>query len=362
MCAGASFGGSRSSRRFSTRSSQRYGEHGLLTFDREPLTRSPTVEVAHEALLGQWERLRSWVDERREDLLLHRRLAEAVQEWEESGRAEDYLPREGRLAQFESWAAATDIGITEGEREYLAAGRRRADERRRRTGRRRRAVLVALAVAAAVSAVLAAAALVSRERAKDQEALATSRELAASSIAVLDRDPELSVLLALEAAEAAEPTYEAVSALHEGLREHRTLWPLQREPEEGAVSADIAILVVPEPGRAIGARGAAEPARSLGCRRQRATVGRRVRGGRARPRALLHGRSAGRRSRRLGRRGPCSAGGSAGDHLLGCRDGARGALRARRPVPGARVQSERPVRRSRSTRRGNCAGVEHSPG
>ena len=137
----------------------RYGEHGLLTFDREPLTRSPTVEVAHEALLGQWERLRSWVDERREDLLLHRRLAEAVQEWEESGREEDYLPREGRLAQFESWAAATDIGITEGEREYLAAGRRRADERRRRTGRRRRAVLVALAVAAAVSAVLAAAAL-----------------------------------------------------------------------------------------------------------------------------------------------------------------------------------------------------------
>jgi DNA-binding SARP family transcriptional activator/WD40 repeat protein len=211
----------------------RYGEHGLLTFDREPLTRSPTVEVAHEALLGQWERLRSWVEERREDLLLHRRLAEAVREWDESGRAEDYLPREGRLAQFESWAAATDIGITEGEREYLAAARRRADERRRRAGRRRRAVLVALVVAAAVSAVLAAAALVSRDRAKDQEALATSRELAASAIAVLDRDPELSVLLALEAAEAAEPTYEAVSALHEGLREHRTLWTLPGEPEEG---------------------------------------------------------------------------------------------------------------------------------
>jgi serine/threonine protein kinase/DNA-binding SARP family transcriptional activator/WD40 repeat protein len=212
----------------------RYGEHRLLTFDREPLTRSPTVEVAHEALLGQWERLRSWVDERREDLLLNRRLVEAVEEWEESGRTEDYLPREGRLAQFESWASGTDIGLTEGEREYLAAGRRRADERRRRTARRRRAVLVALVVAAALSAVLAAAALVSRERARDQEALATSRELAASAIAVLDRDPELSVLLALEAAEAAEPTYEAVSALHEGLREHRTLWTLQREPEEGA--------------------------------------------------------------------------------------------------------------------------------
>jgi WD40 repeat protein len=213
----------------------RYGEHRLLTFDREPLSRSPTVEVAHEALLDQWERLRSWVDERREDLLLNRRLVEAVEEWEESGRTEDYLPREGRLAQFESWASATDIGLTEGEREYLAAGRRRADERRRRAARRRRAVLAVLAVAAAASAALAAAALVSRERAKDQEALAASRELAASAIAVLDRDPELSVLLALEAAEAAEPTYEAVSALHEGLREHRTLWTSpKREPAQGA--------------------------------------------------------------------------------------------------------------------------------
>ncbi len=29
-----------------------FGRHRLLTFDREPSTREPTVEVAHEALLG----------------------------------------------------------------------------------------------------------------------------------------------------------------------------------------------------------------------------------------------------------------------------------------------------------------------
>ncbi|MFR9778432.1 BTAD domain-containing putative transcriptional regulator [Micromonospora sp. MS34] len=204
----------------------RYGEHRLLAFDREPLTRSPTVDVAHEALLGQWERFRSWIDERREDLLLQRRLRDAVEEWESSGRDDGYLPLEGRLAQFESWAAATDIGLTGGEREYLATGRVQADERRRRTTHRRRAVVAVLAAAAAISLLLAAVALLSRERAKDQEAVATSRELAASAIAVLDRDPELSVLLALEAAKAAEPTYEAVSALHEALREHRTIWTM----------------------------------------------------------------------------------------------------------------------------------------
>ncbi|MDQ3874040.1 MAG: protein kinase, partial [Actinomycetota bacterium] len=98
----------------------RYGEHRLLSFDREPLTRTPTVEVAHEAILDQWERLRSWIDERREDLLFHRRLAEAMAEWEDAGRDPEYLPREGRLVQFEAWAGATDLALTAGEREFLA--------------------------------------------------------------------------------------------------------------------------------------------------------------------------------------------------------------------------------------------------
>ena len=139
----------------------------------------------------------------RGDLLLHRRLAEAVQEWEDRAAREDYLPREGRLAQFESWAAATDIGITEGEREYWP---RAAAARTSAAGE----PAAARAVLAAPSPQPPGGARRGRagepRACQDQEALATSRELAASSIAVLDRDPELSVLLALEAAEAAEPT------------------------------------------------------------------------------------------------------------------------------------------------------------
>ena len=42
-----------------------YGRHRLLTFDREPATREPTVEIAHEALLGAWDRLRTWIDDAR---------------------------------------------------------------------------------------------------------------------------------------------------------------------------------------------------------------------------------------------------------------------------------------------------------
>ncbi len=164
----------------------RYGEHRLLSFDRDSVTRTPTVEVAHEAILGQWDRLRTWIDERREDLLLHRRLVEAVAEWEDAGRDPEYLPREGRLAQFEAWAEATDLALTAGEREFLAEARAAADAAARRRAHRRRAILAGFAVLAAAACVLAAFALVLRGHARDEARLQKARQLAASAEANLD--------------------------------------------------------------------------------------------------------------------------------------------------------------------------------
>src|SRR5262249_30097471 len=46
----------------------------LLTLDRDAATRSPTVEIAHEALIREWERLRRWLDDSRESLHIQRRL------------------------------------------------------------------------------------------------------------------------------------------------------------------------------------------------------------------------------------------------------------------------------------------------
>ncbi len=206
----------------------RYGEHRLLSFDREPLTRTPTVEVAHEAILGQWDRLRAWIDERREDLLLHRRLVEAVEEWHDSGNDPEYLPREGRLAQFEAWAEATDLALTAGEREFLAEARSAADVAARRRARRRRAILAGFAVLAAAASVLAAFALVLRGQASDEARLQKARQLAASARANLELDPELSILLALESAKTTRShdgtvLPETEQALHDALAASRVL-------------------------------------------------------------------------------------------------------------------------------------------
>ncbi len=55
--------------------------HRLLTVDRDPITRMPTVEIAHEALLREWRTMRGWLNDNRDHIRIQRRLAVAVGEW-----------------------------------------------------------------------------------------------------------------------------------------------------------------------------------------------------------------------------------------------------------------------------------------
>ena len=211
-----------------------FGQHRLLTFDRDPVTRGRTIEVAHEALFSEWQRLGSWIDEQREDLLLRRRLADEVQEWEESGRADAYLLEGGRLVQHESWSTDTDLSLTVSDKDLLTESRRRENERRDRRRRRRRGILIGFAAAAVIALVLATVAFISRQDAQDsaalaldaaqradQEALAATAEAARAdqeavaaraateqaNVATLisrsgelnEEEPEVALLLALEA-------------------------------------------------------------------------------------------------------------------------------------------------------------------
>lgn len=303
----------------------RFGAARFLTFDRDPLTRAPTVEVAHEALLREWPRLRAWLAESRDDVRLQRLLAQAAGEWHAAGRDTGYLLRGARLDQFAGWAQTTSVALTAGEQEFVAASvsarekRLAVDEERRQRElqaarelaeaqqrraeeqasaasrlRRRAAYLVGALVVAAVLALAAiaagrqssrnaalaatregealanaelaanreadalanadlaatrevealnsaqlaaehqaeaeaeanlrataeAVAVAERQMAEEQARLASSRELALSSQANLDRDPELSILLALEALEVAH-TRQAEEALHRAVQESR---------------------------------------------------------------------------------------------------------------------------------------------
>ncbi|MFQ5923286.1 MAG: protein kinase, partial [Anaerolineales bacterium] len=208
-----------------------YTANRLLSLDNDPATRSPTVELAHEAILREWNRLRSWLAESRADIRLQRSLASAAIEWRNADQEGSYLLRGVRLTQYEQWAADTDIALTELEKQYLRAGldqrqqeeaeEAERQEREQTLERRARRVLVGLLgvflVAAVVSGGLAISANSQRVRAEEaeQEALKqASIGLAAQAIAELDSDtPDRGVILALEALENYPYTPQAERAL-----------------------------------------------------------------------------------------------------------------------------------------------------
>ncbi len=150
-----------------------YTQNRLLTLDRDQATDSPMIEVAHEALLTEWERLKGWVEDAREDIRRHSAFRAALVEWEEADRARDYLLSGSRLEVYEQWAAASEMQLTSDERQYLQASvdvrdeiesaeaERVATERRLATAAKRRlwVVVTLIAVVVAGSAVIIAMSL-----------------------------------------------------------------------------------------------------------------------------------------------------------------------------------------------------------
>ena len=98
-----------------------FSAYRLLSLDHDPATRSPTVEVAHEAILREWERLRGWLNASRHEIRLQRQLATAVEEWRAAKQENSFLLRGARLEQFEKWSNETQLALTPDELAYLAA-------------------------------------------------------------------------------------------------------------------------------------------------------------------------------------------------------------------------------------------------
>ncbi len=80
-----------------------------------------TVEVAHEALIRQWPRLRSWIDEDRKGLMMQRRVRQAAQQWEIQPREESMLYRGAQLAEANDWRRSWESRLGPLERKFLDA-------------------------------------------------------------------------------------------------------------------------------------------------------------------------------------------------------------------------------------------------
>lgn len=169
------------------------------------------VELAHEALIRGWPRLRRWVDDERETLMLARRIGDLTADWKRDGRDPSHLLRGSRLAHVERKGRLLDYALTSSDIEFVSAsieGRRRAD-----------------------------AARLHRVTVKQ------SRKLAVEALATKAEDPERSALLALESVRTSrqnglEPEPLAVGALHEASQASRLVrrfdcgsWLIEAAPD-----------------------------------------------------------------------------------------------------------------------------------
>lgn len=204
----------------------------LLTTDR--LEQHETVTLAHEALIDAWGWLKRLVNENRDVIALQNEIAEDALEWDAHARDASYLYTGARLAAAREQLNANKLTLSGTARAFVETSIRVQDAARRRRRILTIGVIAGLTIAVigfavlaffenaaqrravdseerarnslslAKSAALTAQAESTRAVAQEQQAIAErniarSRELAAVASAALDKDPELALLIALEA-------------------------------------------------------------------------------------------------------------------------------------------------------------------
>jgi WD40 repeat protein/class 3 adenylate cyclase len=228
---------------------QQFGAWRLLSFDRDPRSGTPTIEVAHEALMREWGRFRRWIDSGREQVRLHRRLANAAREWEGADREPSYLLRGSNLAQFELLADESTIALTELEREFVEASTA-ANElelaRQRRQNRRLKALLAGAVGLLILAVVAGALALRSRSNAQHEAKVALGRQLGAE--AVSEPRIDIAMLLARESLNLDRSTQTEGTLLATLLRAPTVVgtftMPIEDRPQDVRVSPDGRTLAV----------------------------------------------------------------------------------------------------------------------
>jgi WD40 repeat protein/serine/threonine protein kinase/DNA-binding XRE family transcriptional regulator len=249
-----------------------FGHARLLTFDRDPLTRSATVEVAHEALLREWSRLRAWIDESRADVRMQRVLAQAALDWQTHGQDESFLLRGARLDQFAGWNENRTVALTGEELVYLeaslaarearaaaeAARQERETALEQRSKRFLRGLVIVLSVAAVIAGSLSIFAFSQQRLAEDsaeaalaeangratQQVIAESEALArATQQAVAEAEAAARAVAEQQAVDEQE---RAVKAEQEALRQASIGLAALAEKEIGGVDRELSILLALE--------------------------------------------------------------------------------------------------------------------
>jgi WD40 repeat protein/DNA-binding SARP family transcriptional activator/ABC-type cobalamin/Fe3+-siderophores transport system ATPase subunit len=145
------------------------------------------VEIAHEALLREWPRLRGWLEEDSEGRRLQLRLGAAARQWQAAGRDPEELYRGPRLAAALDWSAAHQGELNPVERAFLDESRAAGE----RSQRRLRAALAGVFGLLVVAVIAGLVALDQRGNARDEAVAADAQRLGAQALSEDDLDRAL---------------------------------------------------------------------------------------------------------------------------------------------------------------------------
>jgi WD40 repeat protein len=183
----------------------------LITVDQDG------VELAHEALIQHWPRLREWLATDRDGLRIHRDLTHATHTWQALDRDPEALYRGIRLARAQEWATGGDRALNPTEREFLHTSlATQAREHAATTRRTRwlRQLVAVLGVLLLVAVVAVGVAVRAQQTANEQRKTALAQKALHEASAMRASNPALAWQLAL-AAYRLDPTKPARDTLHE---------------------------------------------------------------------------------------------------------------------------------------------------
>lgn len=174
----------------------------LICLDADLVSRRQLVSLTHEAIASEWPRLAGWLAEDHAALIDLTDLRLAVGPWLENDRDDDRTLRGLALARASSVADRRPDLLTSDEVALVVASHRRAAS----ASRRRRGMTAALAVFAVVAVIAAAIAFVQRRDAlrgeRSERHLRLDSEIAGLALeakALASSEPDLAMLLAVEA-------------------------------------------------------------------------------------------------------------------------------------------------------------------
>ncbi|MBW2690700.1 MAG: AAA family ATPase, partial [Deltaproteobacteria bacterium] len=185
-----------------------------------------TVEIIHEALIREWDRLQGWVDADRAFRVWQEQMRTVLHQWEDSDRDKDALLRGVSLSKAENWLIEKPNDVSAIEHQFIQVSLRARRERqetetirqereRSLEGRSRNFLRILVMILFLATSVSIGFAMVARKEAR-QAIEASSLSLAANARQALnDKNATSALVLALVSNRIEEPPQESQHMLLE---------------------------------------------------------------------------------------------------------------------------------------------------